>query len=178
VSDFGKTLLAEIEGLAADIADNPDPRYAKLEKLYEAAALYGLSVGIRAIRETAENVRAAQRVISRQRSSSASRQAILDRAKEIIGEADTPVATATLFEIISEEMEIPGTNPKNNLSAMLSNSDEFVSHGRAGWTLAETTEASDDLLNRQTSEAPNSSAALPTAESQVRPVDPWSGGGT
>jgi hypothetical protein len=180
MAEFEKTLLAEIEALVADLAANPqDPRLLKLQKLNDLAKVYGVTGASLngAVISAAQKSRPA--TVQRPRASSASRQAILDRAKGLIAlGGGEPVPTVDLFDTISSEMEIPGNNPKNNLSAMLSNSDEFISHGRAGWTLAETQRASDDLLTRQTSEAPVSSAAIPTAEPSVRPVDPVPGGGT
>lgn len=114
----------------------------------------------------------------RKRPGSPERQAILDLAKAFLAPRLYPTTTMEIFEHISRQMEIPGKEPRNNLSAMLSNSSEFQSHGRAGWTLAEKQEASGDRLSEKSPEAPVSSAATPTAEPSVRPVDPVPGGGT
>lgn len=113
----------------------------------------------------------------RSRRGSPERQAILDAAKEFLRGRDYPTLTADIYEAIKGQVEIGGNNPRNNLSAMLSNSSDFRSHARAGWTLAvptlsETNEASDDLLSRSASEASNSSPALPAGGPDVRPVDP------
>jgi hypothetical protein len=58
-------------------------------------------------------------------------------AKETIRGKSEPTKTADIFAKIKEAgVWIGGTDPQNNLSAMLHNSDDFKSHGRAGWTLA------------------------------------------
>jgi hypothetical protein len=48
-----------------------------------------------------------------------------------------PVKTADIYAHIKElQIPIAGGDPQNNLSALLNKAPEFVSHGRAGWTLA------------------------------------------
>jgi hypothetical protein len=146
-----------------------------LRELKRVQSLYnGLPANI-AIRHRIQPARAAPR-----RSGSPERKAILEQAKQYIAGRDYPTTTAEIFDVLSLVIQIPGEKPKNNLSAMLSNSDEFVSHGRAGWTLAsETPEAPGDLLSRSAPEASMSSPASPAGESpSMRPVDPVPGGGT
>ncbi|SFC76382.1 hypothetical protein SAMN05428997_11155 [Bosea sp. CRIB-10] len=47
-----------------------------------------------------------------------------------------PTPTAAIYDhIVSLGIEIGGSDARNNLSAMLSNSPIFQSHGRTGWTL-------------------------------------------
>ena len=76
------------------------------------------------------------------RAMSPERQHILNAAREIVsafGDADTPIRTADIFDTLPENLRsrIVGIDPKSSLSAMLSNSPWFESHGRRGWTLRE-----------------------------------------
>jgi len=73
------------------------------------------------------------------RGRSPERQAILDGAAAFLMEwGNTPQSTgAILRHLDSCGIQVPGKNPSNNLSAMLSNSPVFKSNGRAGWTVAE-----------------------------------------
>ncbi|MGX1741084.1 hypothetical protein ACWIEX_05950 [Bosea sp. NPDC055353] len=55
----------------------------------------------------------------------------------LLNRVDEPTPTAAIYDhILQLGIEIGGNDPRNNLSAMLSNSPIFQSHGRAGWTLA------------------------------------------
>lgn len=48
-----------------------------------------------------------------------------------------PTPTREIFDYLNEiKLSIPGENPFNNLSAILSNSKAFVSYGRSGWRMA------------------------------------------
>lgn len=63
---------------------------------------------------------------------------VLDGAAELIDGRSDPTRTAVIFASLTEQgISIEGKNPQNTLSARLSNSPRFISHGRAGWTLAE-----------------------------------------
>lgn len=177
-TDLVKALVAEIDALETALRN--DPRWAKLEDAKRLLARYDPRAPVSSEHTIAPPApRKTKGVTGRSSPRSPERQAILDAASEFIVGATAPVPTSDIFAFVSARMTIPGTVPKNNLSAMLSNSPRFISHGRAGWTLApETTEASDDLLTRATSEASISSPALPAGEPGVRPVDPVPGGGT
>ncbi len=175
-TDFAAALDAEIDELERQL--EASPAYMKLRELRHVRTLY-----------TAPAVNPLPRIRARPvpeaapssgRSPSPERQAILDCAKDLLEGSVTPTRTSDLYDMLALMVNIPGASPKNNLSAMLSNSREFKSHGRAGWTLAtETPEAPDDLLTREASEASMSSPASPAGEpSSVRPVDPVPGGGT
>ena len=187
-SQFTDAMDAEIGALEQALLHHPD--YVKLVELRRIRALYGdapkprlkLNVATTsagpAIGYANSGHRPEVQPRPRRRTGSPERQAILDAAKAHLTGRQHPTPTIDIFEAIKDQVKIPGRVPRNNLSAMMSNSDEFVSHGRSGWTLAGMNEASDDLLGQQTSEASNSSAASPTAEPNVRPVDPVPGGGT
>lgn len=94
------------------------------------------------------------------------RAAILAKAKALLAGRTEPTPTIDIFEEINQEIEIPGAVPKNNLSAMLSNSKDFTSHGRSGWTLSETKLASNGEGDADTSKANLSNAGLTTGGTQ------------
>jgi len=167
-TDFETALVAEIETLQRQL--EVDPRYIKLRELQRVQGLYAQPQVI----SPPPRVRP---VTTGGRSASPERQAILKNAKLLLQGRTEPTSTSDIYDmLVVLSVDIPGTNPKNNLSAMLSNSDDFVTHGRAGWTLKqETPEASDDLISRSASEASNS--ASPADPPAVRPVDPVPGGG-
>ena len=71
------------------------------------------------------------------RKPSAEREAALQFARDFLDGKTTPTPTREIFAAMEDaEIGLAGANPMNNLSAMLSNSDEFNSHGRRGWVLA------------------------------------------
>lgn len=72
---------------------------------------------------------------------------ILDAAAEELGERTAPMRTRILLKRLNNRgVEVPGKVPQNTLSARLSNSPRFRSHGRSGWTKADTShpETPDD----------------------------------
>jgi hypothetical protein len=147
-TDFIPALDAEIAALEEGLA--ADPRYLKLRELRRVRELY---TGNRPTDDLVARPRS-NPLLRQRRAPSTHRQKILDHAKEFLRGRTEPTTTAMIFDAINPVVEIPGENPRNNLSAMLSNSPEFSSHGRAGWTLAsETTEAADNPLFRAVSAA-------------------------
>jgi len=173
-TNFIAALDAEIRDLESEL--EADPRYQKLRELKRVQDMYS-GQGSASVTQRPAPQRAAPR-----RAGSPERKAILEKAKEFISGRNIPTTTAEIFDHVSRFVEVPGEKPKNNLSAMLSNSDDFVSHGRAGWTLAEpqapeTPEAPSDLLPRSALGASILPASL-AGNPDVRPVDPVPGGGT
>lgn len=70
------------------------------------------------------------------RKPSPERQRALAAAKAFLAEFEQPVKTAAIFaHLVAHGVQISGTIPVNNLSAMLHHSPDFRSHGREGWTL-------------------------------------------
>lgn len=71
----------------------------------------------------------------------------------LLNRVGDPTTTAAIYEhVLGLGIEIGGNDPRNNLSAMLSNSPIFQSHGRAGWTLAsadDNHEPDPDLLREE-----------------------------
>lgn len=174
-ADLINAVNGEIATLETDL--RRDPRYRKLEQLKALRALY---TGEQAQAPAPNHPRRTARQVNpipRRRSGSPERQAILEKARAFLTGRNTLVPTMDIFEAISQEMVIPGKVPRNNLSAMLSNSDWFVSHGRSGWTLAENEETSDASTESNASEVSVFSAS-PAESPNVRSVNPWPGGGT
>ncbi|MCO5064794.1 MAG: hypothetical protein M9924_10275 [Rhizobiaceae bacterium] len=177
-----KALDGEIAQLERKLAANPD--YIKLAEVRRLRALY---LGERQHTQI-DNPPAPTGVVrrpslvgntSRSRTST-ERQKIVDAAKDYIREFINPTKTADIFAFLERAgFHIPGEKPQNNLSAMLSNSPDFVSHGRAGWTLAEN-EIAVDAGHSQTTSTANVEDRLDQA---VEPHSAWSvepapGGGT
>jgi len=69
---------------------------------------------------------------------------VLEHARNLIRGRAAPTKTAEIYDNLPEDIRsgIRGEAPKSNLSAMLHNSSAFISHGRAGWTLAPAVPAS------------------------------------
>lgn len=161
-TQFETALDAEIAALEDEL--KADPRYLKVSELKRIRDLYRLG--------TSFTPKVFQRAATPKpkRARSELRQQILDTAEDMLKGRTTPTTTADMFDEINLIVGIPGQNPRNNLSAMLSNSPKFRSHGREGWTLvSETSEAPDDLLRRSASEASNSSLASPAREPSYVP---------
>lgn len=121
------------------------------------------------------------------RSRSPERQAVIDATVEFlrtrpVGIAGTvpPYTTSWIFKHLTDTgVTVPGTNPQNNLSAMLSNAREFVSHGRAGWTLAENENPADaETLTEQASTGLNDDLAGGLVEPPAQGGEARPGGGT
>lgn len=169
-ADFINALREEIGDLEKALA--ADPRHMKLRELRRVEALYAEPT-----RASFSTVRTSA---STGRSPSPERIEVLKHVAQFLAGRSAPTPTAELYEAISLMVNIPGASPRNNLSAMLSNSPDFRTHGRSGWTLvSKLPEAPDDLISRSASEASTSSPASPAGEpSTVRPVDPEPGGGT
>jgi hypothetical protein len=185
-TQFVQALDSEIAQLKAELGR--DPRYLKLRELERVRKLYTDEA---APAQVSSNGFAPSHKGTSGRTQSPQTKQALDAAERILRDRPTgmfppvPMPIAHLLRRIEHAgIEITGQNPRNTLSAMLSNSPRFRSHGRIGWTLAEdrtvpaqNTEAAD-TLPRDGSAA--SAEPRPTSEGteSVRPVNPWPGGGT
>lgn len=158
-AEFIKALENEMAALEAEL--QRDPRFAKLTELRRVKAVYSAPSG--AVHQADGG---AVNPPARKRTGSPERAAILKKAKGILAGRTTPTPTIDIFDEISLEIEIPGTVPKNNLSAMLSNSKDFQSHGRSGWTLTETKLTSGDEGKANAPEVNLSSTGLTTGGTQ------------
>jgi len=132
MNDFLAALISEISGLETLLEQ--DVRYVRLREARKLLSLY------------TESESDAVRGRPTGRTRSPEREQIISIAKEFIAERPTPTPTRDVLEyLLSRGVKIPGASPQNNLSAMLSNSSDFKTHGRAGWTLAPT-EAEEESL--------------------------------
>ncbi len=119
------------------------------------------------------------------RSRSPERQAILDAAKLFLRtrpvvDRHYPCRTRWILEHLTAlGIEVPGTNPINNLSAMLSNAPGFIAHGKRGWTLAEN-ENPDDADSLEEEASPGSIESEPDqlTEPRAQGGEARPGGGT
>jgi len=139
-----RVLLAideEMALLKADIEKHPDPRYAKLKRLQDARVQYvggegDLPMPSNRTPPTNRFYGGGTPVMSR-RAKSPATLSILQAIREISETEGRPMGATELFRRLEAKgITVPGTVPANNLSAMLSNSDDFQSHGRGhGWSL-------------------------------------------
>ena len=95
------------------------------------------------------------------RARSPERQAVLQSSEQVLEErrgmsvtgSVLPMRTGDIYrELLAKGVKVPGTNPANNLSAMLSASPVFLSHGRRGWTLTAYENPSDAEPEEEASE--------------------------
>jgi|TARA_B100000378_G_scaffold257010_1_gene235110 hypothetical protein len=157
--DFVQHLQAEISALEAELAEHP--AFKKLEALKHSLALYhGEQAPSRVVMPGMPGSQPATQPPVRQRSRSsrsAIKERILKHVDGFFGDHDGPYTTGQIFDSVERAgLEVPGTNPRNNLSAMLSNSDDFVSTPD-GWVRALSFSDSnneDDAVG-QVAEAPD-----------------------
>lgn len=121
-----------------------DLRYARLTELRRVLDLYrspsypGVNVPS-AVTAASEAPRVVRRRVSPER------EKITDAAKDYLRERSEPVPTREIYEYLQMlGIDVPGEVPQNNLSAMLSNSSEFLSQGRSGWLLRAAVDPVDD----------------------------------
>jgi hypothetical protein len=184
-TDFVNALKDEIASLQEELKG--DPRYLRLQRLLLVLETY---VDDPAPTEpeppvaTSGSNGSPSAAAPRSRPRTERTQAILDLAVYIIRERGGPVPTSAVLEEIQKRgVTVHGHRPANNLSAILSYSKLFQSHGRAGWTLADpsapakNTEAEDEprLAGRS---SPASAEHRPTSGGPSGPVNPRPGGGT
>jgi hypothetical protein len=150
----------EIAELEADIVERPDARVQRVEHLKTLRKLYlagpsrtgvmgrpsdtgdpisEISVSLNELLIAAQSnsgrFEARPRLASGRRPSP-QRVRALAIIKSYLADKVEPVKTSVLFEHLkSEDIVIKGADPRNNLSAMLSNDPAFRSNGRSGWTL-------------------------------------------
>ncbi len=123
MTDIRDALKDELDALEQELQD--DPRFLKIKHLQQLLALYDGTAP-----KTPRPARA-------RRKGSAGREAALRHAADFIRDSDGPMRTADILAYLElHNVIIDGQAPVSNLSAMLSRSEDFISHGRAGWTLA------------------------------------------
>jgi hypothetical protein len=66
------------------------------------------------------------------------REEALKEARAILDGKTEPTRITDIDARLTEKgIRLGGSDPLNNLSALLSTSGEFTAHGRAGWTLTQ-----------------------------------------
>ena len=146
MANFPEALKSEITRLERQLSENPT--YKLLRDLRRVAEMY--SDG-----DSEDPPRAMHR--ARDRSPPGISAGILDAAKEFLAGRREPTPTKIVMEGLKERgVYVGGALPQNTVSSMLSKSEEFVSHGRTGWTLAvpaaqETEKVGDAALVQQPS---------------------------
>jgi len=137
VADFAAALMAEIASLESDLEH--DFRYVRLRELRRIYHLYGnpiadTSPATAPGQEPSTTERTQQRQTVRQLSPD--RERALTAAKDYVTGLDRVVPTREILEyLVQNRINVGGASPLNNLSAMISTSGVFQSHGRKGWTM-------------------------------------------
>ena len=143
MADFAVALVAEIASLEREIRH--DVRYIRLRKLKKLLSLY--EAGTAASNQTVnfgKSIKTESEDNGARRSHrqpSPDRKKALSVAGDYIKVANRITPTREVMEhLAANNIEIGGSNPLNNLSAMLSTSGLFQPHGRKGWTMKGTIE--------------------------------------
>lgn len=140
-ADFVKALDAEIARLESELGS--DSRFVRFRELQRVRGLYS-----DAKEEEKPSISVRRNVLARQsgRRQSPERAKALENVRLFLLERSGPTTTREILDHLSSlGIPISGEKPLNNLSAMLSNSGQFHSEGRAGWTLdAGHDEAADE----------------------------------
>ena len=138
-ADFKTALTAEIAHLEAEL--QADVRYLRLKHLYGIAELYDATIAppasaVQPFASVALPRKPPTRKIDEARARA------LAESEKFVRSVGRVVPTKEIYAHISaiDGIELHGGSPQNNLSAMLSKSGRFVSHGRAGWTIKESPE--------------------------------------
>lgn len=127
-ANFLPTLKREIEELEIELA--ADPKFVKLQKLRDVLAVYDVNPSSGALATPQASSKKPTRQVS------PDRERALALAESMLEGRAVPTPTRDIVERASQSgVTIPGKDPISNMSAMLSNSDKFQSHGRTGWTL-------------------------------------------
>ncbi len=130
---FLQALRAEIEVLEGELL--LDVRYRKLRELQQVRRLYDPEEATPAEERTlgVSSVRGGTVRVHRVNTE---RVRALDAARMFIVNRVGPVPTTDVLEHLSSMgIQIGGNEPRNTLSAMMSNSELFTSNGRKGWTI-------------------------------------------
>lgn len=183
-SPFLPALDAEIAQLRAELA--ADPRLLKLKELERVRKLYSDDSGQSVTMAAPSSKGGMGRTPSARtaRVLEVSEVFLRNRNKGILGRP-IPTHTQAILDYVQQQpgVEIIGKNRRNSLSALLSHSPRFRSHGRYGWTLTEN-ETDSASQNTETADTPAWDASAASAEPRPdqrgngsTPVNPWPGGG-
>ncbi len=178
--DFVVAIRTEISSLEQSLRESPDPRLVKLHELERLLAIYnGDAVPTALAAESPRSLAGVAEIAgARKRVVAPGRQAALEAARDILSKETEPMRTSAIYEqLVMRNITLAGKEPVNNLSALLYHNDEFVSHGRAGWTIknaADHIPPKEKPVDDKTLHGP--STGFDSNDS--RPVEPVPGGGT
>jgi hypothetical protein len=129
---FAAKLKKEIANTEAELGS--DPRWITLQALRDMLRLYEFDPGVDPKGPLPlVNIKIGTR---KRESTSRERKKAFEIAKTLLVHGEKPVTTAVIYQaILRAGVQIAGKKPKNNLSAMLYHTSDFLSHGRQGWTL-------------------------------------------
>lgn len=132
--EFVRALDREIADLKAELAQ--DVRFVRYRELERIRQLYNDAASIGATRAHSVGQEANESKRQAGRRPSPERARIIEAARAFVLEGSSPTPTTEVNDHLgSLGIVIGGANPLNNLSAMMSSSGLFQSHGRAGWTV-------------------------------------------
>lgn len=154
MSDIRETLEAELRALERSLGD--DPRFQKINALKSLLNLYEpqppterkvTAVTARAFSNSGSAAHIANNSSGTSRRTNPDRERALAAAAEYIKGRPYPTKTSEILEHL-EKLGIPvaGSVPLSNLSAMLHHSPLFHTHGRKGWTPANSGDVEDDVF--------------------------------
>ncbi len=130
-ADLLAAMAKEVEALRAELAE--DPRYLKLRHLEALTSLYRGDPDQPVFAHTSS---AQPQFKPSTRKTNPERARAIEAATLLVRNRIGPVSTIDVLDHLSSMgISIGGVEPRNNLSAMLSNSGLFTSNGRKGWTI-------------------------------------------
>jgi hypothetical protein len=155
-------LKAEIQELERLL--EADPRFVKLRELRRIQHLYETERRLATETDSpSDALRSPRRPATREITPET--KLVMEEAEKFLAGQIRPIPLRDMYHEIVEVRgcHIGGKDPINGLSAILSRSPQFVSHGRSGWTLAEKEEASQTETpnSGELFGAPKSNGAMP-----------------
>jgi hypothetical protein len=129
--NFIEALDQEIKALRQSL--ETDARFLKVKELERLRTTLYMANGSHV---PAVPLRAEVTVRAPGRETSPARKAAIEAAIAFLKNKTEPVKTTEILKhFMAIGIKLGGTDPQNNLSALLHYSEHFVSHGRVGWTL-------------------------------------------
>jgi len=155
--------LAEIRQLQADIAQNPDPREARLRKLEKVVSLLADDQS-----DDLSRVKIPVALSPHENAPKRTKTEIIADAAErfLKSHPGWQTASAIYYALDQEGIEIGGQNPKGNLTAHMSSSGRFISdriRGR-GWRLKSAAEVEKPGSDEQGRSVSSGMASRPFLE--------------
>ena len=138
--NFIVALREEVERLEGELSAHP--LYMKLSETKKVLALY--EQGQARADDASPSMR---NQMGKRFASGVSAEVVRIVAKHLTGKVE-PVPTRDIMVVLGEHgVEISADKPQNVVSSILSRANEFRSHGRSGWTLAEAYAAEKEAVD-------------------------------